>query len=121
VVIPPIISSRVRVVVAWQNIIMEKPTLTEPGVKYFLGSTLKECRLVQQKRYTLFFNIGMTALLLAIFGGFLYYRYKGKLTPAQMAQKNQRKKEYLFTKLQQLALVRKNMQPVGSITALPEW
>ena len=98
-----------------------KPVLTEPGIKYFLGRTLKDCRLVQFKRYTTFFNIGMTALLIFIFGGFLYYRYKGKLTPLEMAQKNQRKKEYLFTKMQQLALVRKNMSPTGAITQLPEW
>ena len=103
------------------DLVNTKPILTEPGIKYFLGCTLKECKLVRDKRYTVLFNVGMTALLLGIFGGFLYYRFKGKLTPQQMAEKNQRKKEYLFAKMQQLALVRKNMTPGGAITQLPEW
>ena len=103
------------------NTLPSNPLLIEPGVKYFLAGTLKECRKFKDRHITIFFNCGMMCLLILIFGGFLVYRYKGKLTTSEIAERNQKKHEYIISKLHQLAYVRKQQQPKGTITQLPEW
>jgi hypothetical protein len=104
------------------NTILTSPKLIEPGVRYFLGGTLKECRKFKDKNATIFFNIYMTVLLIIVIGGFLFYRYKGKLTPAELEIKNRKKKEYIISKLHQMAYLRKTQGNAnGMITALPQW
>ena len=104
------------------NTILTSPKLIEPGVRYFLSGTLKECRKFKDKNYTILFNISMTALLVLVIGGFLMYRYKGKLTPAEVELKNTKKKEYIISKLHQMAYLRKTQGNAnGMITALPQW
>jgi hypothetical protein len=97
------------------------PILIEPGVRYFLAGTLKECRKFKDRHINKLFNIGMVGVLLLIFGGFLFYRYKGKLTPTEVALRNQKKHEYIISQIHQLAYIRKQQQPKGTITQLPEW
>jgi len=36
-----------------------KPMLTEPGVKYFLNETLKQCHKFKEKYQNMVFNIGL--------------------------------------------------------------
>ena len=75
-----------------------KPTLIEPGVRYFLNGTLKECRKFKDNYISVIFNISMILLLFALVGGFLMYRYKGKPTPAELDLKNRKKQEYIEPK-----------------------
>jgi len=96
------------------------PCLTEPGVKYFLSGTLKECRKFKDRHISIFFNIGMIILFVFVVGGFMIFKYKGKLTGAEIAQKNRVKQEYIVSKLQQLALYKQN-QSESLITNLPTW
>ena len=101
---------------------MDVPKLIEPGVRYFLSGTLKECRKFKDRNSSIFFNIYMTILLTVVIGGFLLYRYKGKLTPAELELKNRKKKEYIISKLHQMAYIRKNQgNPDGMLTSLPKW
>jgi len=98
------------------------PSLIEPGMRYFLNGTLKECRKFKDNYISVIFNIGMIFLFIIIIGGFLTYRYKGKLTPSEIALKNRQKQEYIVSKLQQLAVEKKrNTQNTSIITGLPEW
>ena len=99
------------------------PLLTEPGVRYFLSSTLKECRKFKDNNSSVFFNVYMTCIFIVVIGGFLMYHYKGRLTPAEIAIKNRKKQEYIISKLQQLAYVRKTQGSIGNglITTLPQW
>lgn len=98
------------------------PSLIEPGMRYFLNGTLKECRKFKDNYISVIFNIGMVFLFIIIIGGFLTYRYKGKLTPNEIELKNRQKQEYIVSKLQQLALEKKrNTQNTSIITGLPEW
>ena len=101
---------------------MNTPKLIEPGVRYFLNGTLKECRKFKEVHTSVFFNIYMACALVIIIGGFLLYRYKGKLTPAEIEIKNRKKQEYIISKLQQIAYLKKN-QGLGDnmITGLPKW
>ena len=46
---------------------MERPVLTEPGVKYWLTQTLKECRKFKDRNISVIFNISMLVLLLLHF------------------------------------------------------
>ena len=104
------------------NSILSSPKLIEPGVRYFLSGTLKECRKFKYKNPRFLFNITMTGLLILLIGGFLMYRYKGKLTPAEIEIKNTKKKEYIVSKLHQMAYLRKTQGNTnGLITALPQW
>jgi hypothetical protein len=97
-------------------------SLIEPGMKYFMGSTLRECRLFKYTRYNVIFNTVLTLLFCLIIGGFLVYCYKGKLTPAEIELKNRKKQEYIISKLQQLALYKKKQSQSHSlITDLPSW
>ncbi len=57
-----------------------KPILTEPGVKYFLNETLKQCHIFKEKYNNMMFNIGITIEFFIILGILLLYKYKGKLT-----------------------------------------
>jgi len=96
------------------------PSLTEPGIRYVLNCTLKECRKFKDKHISIFFNIGMIILFIVVVGGVLTYRYKGKLTYYEVVEKNRKKQEYIVSKLQQLA-VHKQKQSQNLITNLPSW
>jgi hypothetical protein len=97
------------------------PSLIEPGVRYFLNGTLKECRKFKDNYINIIFNISMVFLLIALIGGFLLYRYKGKPTPSELEAKNRRKQEYILSKLQQLAIEKKHQQNTSMITGLPHF
>ena len=36
-----------------------KPILTEPGTKYFLSQTLKQCHIIRNKFHNVVFNVGL--------------------------------------------------------------
>lgn len=99
---------------------MEYPTLIEPGVKYFLSQSLKECRKFKDRNITIIFNLSMAILLFVVIAMFLTYKYKGKLSSSELAAKNRKKQEYIVSKLQQIALV-KNKNNDNLITDLPLW
>jgi len=100
----------------------QKPTLIEPGVRYFIGSTLKECRKFKDRYISIIFNTSMTLLFLIVIGGFLIYRYKGKLSPREIEVKNRKTQEYIISKLHNLALHKKQQyQSQNMITDLPSW
>ena len=99
---------------------MNNPILTEPGVKYWMNQSLKECRKFKDKNVNYFFNIGMTIVLTFGITVFLYFNYKGNITQAEIAQKNRIKQEYIVSKLQQLALVKKQKSST-MLTDLPTW
>tara|TARA_B100000902_G_C27190563_1_gene853699 strand:- start:817 stop:1158 length:342 start_codon:yes stop_codon:yes gene_type:complete len=96
------------------------PSLCEPGVKYFISGTLKECHKFKERHMSIFFNIGISILFIIFVGGFLVYKYKGKLTPQEIAQKRRHEKEYIISKLQQLSAIKKVQNP-NLITNLPTW
>lgn len=64
-----------------------KPVLTEPGVKYFLNQTLKQCHIVRDNFHNMIFNIGLFIGFLLVLGLILLYKYKGKLSPVELEKK----------------------------------
>lgn len=94
--------------------------LTEPGVKYFLNETLKQCHLFKQKYNNMLVNIWLFIVFLIILGIILLYKYKGKLTTEEIREKEMEKKKYILSKIRnfQDAKLRAQQQ---LITGLPHW
>ena len=76
-----------------------KPTLTEPGVKYFLNHALKQSHIIRENFHNTIFNVGMFIFFLLILGGILIYKYKGKLTPVEIAKKIKKNSNIYWKKL----------------------
>ena len=95
-------------------------SLTEPKIKHFISATLRECRQFKDNNMNILFNVLMCLLFIAVISGFLMYKYKGKLTPREIMEKNRIKQEYLISKLQQMSIERKRDQELqDTITDLP--
>jgi hypothetical protein len=99
---------------------LPKPTLTEPGVKYFLDNALKQSHIIREKFHNTIFNIGMFILFLIILGGILVYKYKGKLTPVEIAQKNKEKQQYVLERIKTFQIAKQKAHQ-ELITGLPQW
>lgn len=96
------------------------PSLVEPGVKYFFTQTLKQCHKFREDHYDLLINIGLFLTFLTIFGLWLLYKYKGKLTPEEMKEKSLEKKKYILSKIQNYQDSKKREEQ-ELITGLPHW
>jgi len=97
-----------------------KPRLTEPGVKYFLNETLKQCHRFKDKHHNTLFNVGMFIGFLVILGILLLYKYKGKLSPVERQEKEEEKKRYILSKIRNYQQD-KIRQQQELITGLPHW
>ena len=98
----------------------ERPALTEPGVKSFLSHTLKHCHKVKSEYYNKVFNIGLLVAFLSLVVGLLVYKYKGKLSPAEIHLKNQEKQQYVLNRIKQFRISKERAQN-ALITGLPHW
>jgi hypothetical protein len=97
-----------------------KPTLIEPGVKYFLSETLKQCRIFKNTYNNLLINIALGVGFLVLLGTILLFKYKGKLTPVEKDMKNRQKKQYILSKIQNFQEAKKKAHQ-ELITGLPHW
>lgn len=99
---------------------LPKPLLTEPGVKYFLHQTLKQCHIARDNFYNLIFNIGLFISFLIILGLILLYKYKGRLTPVELERKKKEKQQYILSKIKNFQEA-KRIAHNELITGLPDW
>ena len=97
-----------------------RPLLTEPGVKYFLGQTLKQCHNIRMNYYNLIFNIGLFLGFCIILGTILLYKYKGKMTPIEKQKKDREKQQYILERIKQFQESKKQLHQ-ELITGLPSW
>lgn len=102
---------------SWQT---SKPSLTEPGVKYFLHQSLKQCHIVRNKFHNMIFNVGLLIGFLIVLALILIYKYKGKLSPIELAKKSKEKQEYILSKVQRFQQA-KRIAHQELITGLPSW
>ncbi len=100
--------------------IAERPMLTEPGVKYFINETLKQCHQFKERYYNTLINIWLLFCFFIGLAILLIFKYKGKLTPEELEEKEEKKKMYILSKIRnyQDAKVRAQQQ---LITGLPHW
>lgn len=97
-----------------------KPTLIEPGTKFFLNETLKQTHSFRLKYYNYIINIGLFLLFLIVLGAILLYKYKGRLTPIEKEEKNKEKQQYILSKIKTFQENKKKVQQ-ELITGLPNW
>ena len=81
------------------NIEFKRPMLTEPGVTYFINETPKQCHKFKENYQHLILNIVLFIMFFVILGVLLLYKYKGKLTPEEIEQKELVKKQYILSKI----------------------
>ena len=103
-----------------QNFASSKPVLTEPGVKYFLSQTLKQCHIIKNNFHNTVFNVGLFIAFLLILGLILLYKYKGRLTDVEKHKKNQEKQQYILSKIKNLQEAKRRAHQ-ELITGLPNW
>ena len=97
-----------------------KPSLIEPGTKYFLRETLKQCHHFKEKYHNFLLNLGLFLVFLFIVGAILLYKYKGRLTPAEKEQKTREKQQYILSKIKTFQEAKKQAHQ-ELITGLPNW
>ena len=71
---------------------MEQPVLTEPGVRFFISQTLKECKKKKDKYINTAFNLISFLGFILFFGFLLYTKYpkvfeKGCFHPGNVRSK----------------------------------
>ena len=98
----------------------DKPSLTEPGVKYFLSQTLKQCHIVKNNFHNIVNNAGLFVSFVLALGLILLYKYKGKLTPLEKDRKDKEKQQYILSKIQNFQHAKRAAQQ-ELITGLPAW
>ena len=96
------------------------PNLIEPGVKYFVSQTLKECNRVKNDNMNILYNILFTLLFVIVVGGLFYYKYKGKPSKEEIERKQREKYQYIMSKLHFIQH-NKNRANNNLITNLPSW
>lgn len=99
---------------------MNKPSLIEPGVKYFLNETLKNCRNKKQLSEKININIALLVVFLFIVGSILYYKWKNKPTLEELKQRDNLKKHYILNKIKQIT-DKKLKDRNETITNLPKF
>tara|TARA_B100002051_G_C16455048_1_gene495619 strand:+ start:300 stop:629 length:330 start_codon:yes stop_codon:yes gene_type:complete len=99
---------------------MQRPkALCEDGVTRLLAGALADCRATRDKRNELVFNAAAALFLIVGIGSFLYYRYKGRLSPEEEAAKRRTDYEHIVGRLQAIQVEREKGK--GLITKLPMW
>lgn len=96
------------------------PSLTEPGVLYFLKESLKKCNEKKTIFYNTLFNLGFLFIFISILGILLVYKKHSKLTPEEISKKKIRTQQYM---LERIKSFREKRQKESNeiITTLPRF
>ena len=99
---------------------VNKPSLTEPGVLYFLKETLKQCNEKKLIFYNTIFNLGFLFIFVAVLGILLVYKRKNKPTEEERKKKNEEAQQYM---LERIKAFREKVQRENNevITTLPRF
>jgi hypothetical protein len=97
-----------------------EPSLTEPGVKYFMKETLKQCQEKKIKFYYFWANIGFFALFISILASLLVWKQKTKKTKEEKIEDRVKQRKYILEKIQHLQEKKKKEQNM-IITNLPKF
>ena len=99
---------------------VHRPLLTEPGVKYFLRETLKNCKVKKDTQFNNLMNLALLTSFIVIASVLLYYKYKTRPTDEDKQKLNQLKRDYFLTKVRQLE-AKKAKELNNEITNLPKF
>jgi hypothetical protein len=99
---------------------ISKPLLIEPGVKYFLKETLKQCKNKKNDYYYYWVNIGLFLLFLLILGSSIIWKKKTKPSKEDLILKHEQQKKYILEKINGLQKA-KEKENNRIITNLPKF
>ena len=94
--------------------------LVEPGAMYYYNKTLQSCHNLKETYYNIY-NILLILGFILLFGGLLYIRYKGKLSPIEQKLKQNKKHEYIISKVRNYQDAKRQTTDAQLITKLPEY
>lgn len=97
-----------------------EPKLIEPGVRYFLDATLKQCQKSREKYESLIFNLVIFLIFSFVIGLVLTYKYKGKMTLVEKEINSAKKQQYIMEKIKTMQQMQTKQQQ-QLITNLPFW
>tara|TARA_B110000008_G_scaffold269097_1_gene297950 strand:+ start:631 stop:984 length:354 start_codon:yes stop_codon:yes gene_type:complete len=102
------------------NFAQNRPSLTEPGVKYFLGQTLKKCHSQRTEINYYMVNLSFFGLFVFIITIYLIYKYKTRPTEKDREKAKKLKRDYFITKVRKMQT--KKAQALNqTITDLPKF
>ena len=78
------------------------PNLVESKAKVFLGGALRHSHDTKKRYMNHVYNFGLAILLVIVFGGFLLFKYKGRLTPVEKAIKKRKEYEHVLIQLKKI-------------------
>lgn len=81
---------------------MTKPSLIEPGMKYYMDSALENSRIYKAKLYNYAFNGILTLLFLSLIATILYYGYNNKKTTEEREKEDREKTQKIIEKVRSL-------------------
>jgi len=98
----------------------DRPKLVEPGTKYFLSETLKQCHQFKLRHHNIMMNVLLAGILVFMMASFLWYKYRGKPTPEEERLRERQKREYILSKIQNYQESKRQLSD-RLITGLPGW
>lgn len=78
------------------------PILTEPGVKYFLNETLKQCHKKRTVINNYYFNLSLLFIFSVTLSILLIYKYNTRPTEQERTKLKNLKKHYFVNKVRKL-------------------
>ena len=96
------------------------PTLTEPGIKYFLRESLKNIHKENIIYNNFLFNFTLLIGFLIILMVLLFYKYKTKPTEEDLKKKEDLKETYILSKIKALNM-KKEQEKNDMITTIPKF
>ena len=78
------------------------PNLVETRAKVFLGGALRHSHDTKNKYINYVYNFGLAILLVVTIGGFLVFKYKGRLTTVEKAIKKRKEYEHVLIQLKKI-------------------
>ena len=98
---------------------MNTAKLIEPGVRYFLDNSLKNCYKKKIYYNNNLFNLSLFFLFSLCLAIFLYYKFRTKPTIKDLYKREQEKKYYILSQIKKLNLNKAKMHQ-QMITNLPQ-
>jgi hypothetical protein len=96
------------------------PSLTEPGTKFFLSSTLQKCNVKRCKLHTFYFNVVLLFIFTGVFTIFLIFKFKTKPTDDDKQFKKEQKELYILSKVRNV-IEHKEKEQTNQLTNLPKF
>jgi len=103
---------------------IKTPSLIEPGVKFFLKKTLKQCNTNKNIQFYYWWNMCLFLLFLFILGSLLIWKKKTRLTKEEITNNHTKQKNYIIEKINSIRESKKREREKENhhiITTLPKF